>query len=126
MGLPPMPPMPPGAGAPPGPGGGPMPAGNQVQITFNPSPNGSISMSIDSPEGAVDIDISLETAMGMLMDLTKVLGAVSGVDVSEAFAGLGAEAGGMQAGPSPDGGMQAGPMGGPPLGGPPLGGSGLG
>lgn len=92
-----------------------MPAPNQVQVQFRPTPNGSVQMSVNAPDGAVDIELSLENAAGILVDLAKVVGQVAGVDVSEAFAGLEQEiAGGQQAPP----GMEAMAPGGMPPGSP--------
>jgi hypothetical protein len=84
-----------------------MPAPNQVQVQFKPTPNGSVQMSVNAPDGAVDIELSLENATGILVDLAKVVGQIAGVDVSEAFSGLAEEVGGM---PPGGGGM---PMQGP-------------
>jgi hypothetical protein len=104
-----------------------MPPGNpnQVQVKFSPTPNGSVQMSVNAPDGAVDIELPLESAAGILVDLAKVVGQVAGVDVSSAFEGLEQELAGGQGGSggmeamAPEGGMPMGP-GGPP-GGMPMG-----
>lgn len=111
----PLPPNAPMPGQPaPAPG-----ASNQVQIQFQPgSDKNSIVMSVNAPDGSADFQVSLETAMGVLIDLAKVLGQMTGVDVSEAFADLEGGGGEMPMGGDPAaGGMPMG--GGDPMGGAP-------
>lgn len=86
-----------GAGMPPSqPAGGGDP-GNQVRIQFKPSGQQSLTMSVDSQKGAFDVQIGLEVGVGMLIDLAKCLGQMSGVPVdqmmSEIQSGLPGQAG---------------------------------
>lgn len=111
--------MPPIPGAQPG---GSPPAGgdNQVRIQFKPSGQQSLTMSVDSQKGAFDVQINIQTGVGMLLDLAKCIGQMAGVPVDQMMAEI---AGGIPGGPGgAPGGGQAGPMGGPPMGGPPGGG----
>lgn len=88
-----------------------MPQPNQVEVQVQPSQDGSgVTMSISAPDGAMDIQLSIEQAAGILMDLTKVLGQIGGVDVSQEFSGLGQE-GGMPQSPGDGMGGTSGPLG---------------
>lgn len=112
---------PPGAGpmgpgpqaGPPGPGRG-SPIGQQVQLQFQPKPPG-IRMSVRAPEGSLDVDLDLESAVAALMSLAEAVAQVGGVDLNQIMG----EGGGMPA-PGGMGGQPPGmgAMGPPGLGGP--------
>lgn len=98
-------------------GAGMPPAGgdNQVRIQFKPSGQQSLTMSVDSQKGAFDVQINLQTGVGMLLDLAKCLGQMAGVPVDQMMAEI---AGGIPGGPG-----GGGPGGGPPGGGDMMGGA---
>lgn len=87
--------LPPGLQAGPGPraGGAPsnpgLPKDNEVNIQFQPSGRQGLTMSVASPGGSFDVEMTMDTAAMMLLHLATVMGKMAGVPLDQLMGQLG-------------------------------------